>query len=376
MTGPAGDNFRQYTGLRTVGGSLLAGQIDQSALTFTSVQSAVGWVDYRVQGARQITVGFYSQAGAFVTLRDDGVYVMGLYDESTASLTGKTLLYPSYSPSAQAVYARIGGELYKAHTDGTAYLFAGTDDSPADLKDYAVNVYASSNGYAYTRVSFSNHRVHYVPGTPFVYEERTASLPYDTAYIRVELNDVGRFPVLNRPGEYLDKVYLHYNCLASVALTGDSMAFGPPDAVVDAPLSPASSASEDKDSGSSAASSKAAGSQASINAGKSSSSKASSAPGSKFTGVIESSAAGKRAAGQKTLSAASRSSAKAEPDEAARIEQVQVQSATREQGGNVVYQIGDNRETGGSFTGGVMVYIVVVTGAILAVVLNSNKKNR
>jgi hypothetical protein len=260
----------------------LAKMVDNTAFTFASHSSPSGWVDYRVTGAERITVTLYSHTGAFAQPVGGGRYILGIQNENGGDLSSTTQNRALYSHSHQGVYARINGVLHQAYCDGKRYYFEPTTNSPADLIGYGVNIYVSDTGSGYRRLPLTTQNFSYTTGDIFSSEILSAKLPAGTAFIRVELNDVNKFPPTAPAEADVPKPPSRFNALASVALTGDHMVFGIPAPVLTRPY-PTEPTEETEPPSSS---SRTAYSRRATASGSGGTSSRPSSASSKFAGVI------------------------------------------------------------------------------------------
>lgn len=374
------------------GGGAWSGLPDRTAFTFANRSNPVGWVDYAMENAHQITVGIYSLRGTFVHVLGDGSTIMGLSEDSAGTPPLSGLSQALFSPSARGVYAEIGGQLHRAHAGSNSLPFLplveGSPPPPADLTGYGINVYTATSGSSLIRRSLTYSKILPLPGSPFVYEELTAYLPAGTAHIRVELNDAGQFPAENSPSTLLPQSALSYNCLASVTMVGEGLVYGPLEPLEKEPLPPGitpdysdsdgkwittqvkqgSRASSTGGGGGGAASSGSTA-KATVPSPGNSSPAAPSSAASKFSGVIESPTP--KPGSSKTTVAAKAAPRDPAPADAESTSQPSVYNH-REVSHPV--QLSGSTGQDDPLTVGVAVYVLGVGGAILVISARKKKK--
>lgn len=381
MSGTEQNNFRTLSNLQVfpmdAGGSWQT-LPDRTALTFAAASNPNGWVDYRIQNAQQITVGLYSLSGTFVNSVKDGSgdTVLGLRSENTSGLSLSALVPANFSPSDQTIYAQVGGILNKVYLNDFGFIFAPCEDTPADLTGYGVNVFASATGTAYTKVQLHYTKLSFAPASPFCYEELSGNLPADTAYIRVQLNDARRYPILGTPGAYQAKGPKQFNCLASVALQGNDLLFGEPEPEVEEPSPESSSPTTDTGKNAAAKKEKRTAQDDDLDqpSSKSSNTAAKASTASKFEGVISfesSSKSGKASTSSSSIKASSKKDTPPAQQPAAQ----EIPDAVERTDPEIYYHVSQQPGNTAGLSIGITVYMILILGAMLAVILVRRHKN-
>lgn len=335
---------------------------DQSLFTFASSANPIGWAQYRIEGAQQVTVGIYNNPGTFVSELpfEPGSYTLGAFQTDMSHLTGRRIEQALYSAGKRDVYAMINGRLKTAAYDKVYYTFQDTGDNPGSLIGYGVNVYVSADGNGFSRLQLAQSRMYTHPGLNFCYEEWTGAVPGGVHYVRVEINDVLQVPQLGSQA-VIQKAPRLLTSLASVAFTGNNLVLGIPE-----PLTTESAVLPNKSSADESQSStggKLAANDGGVGGGSS------SAPASKFEGVITSSEPSQKSS--RSSSAAKKEKSEKEESSESFTSSSSGESSTEEV---VVYEIPRTTSASDkSFTAGVTAYILVVAGVILVVIILPKK---
>ena len=234
---------------------------DSDGLLLTQNSSSAS-VTYRISGAGSIRFSFYAPFAPFAApdVEDSEKYSIG-YEFSSAVSGGEfqvanaSRLY--YSPSTQEIFFSHSGQWHRVVYDLEDYCHRAQEASPSgSLVSLFCNLYTSSDGVHYRltdyRITDVRCAVQDGASMTFCYQNAEASLPPDTAYVRLELTGCGRIP--DSGGGRLPYDQNQNIALAQVNFSGSGLVVGPP--AVTASSSPESSSSRQPSKSSSSSSSK------------------------------------------------------------------------------------------------------------------------
>lgn len=207
---------------------------DQDGLLLIQNSSAAA-ATYRVSGADSISFSFYSPFAPFAAPDNaqSGQYSIG-YEHSSA-VTGGTFqiadasrLY--YCQSSQEIFFTNNGSWYRVIYDQSEYCYRAQPvyGPSGSLDSLFCNLYASSDGENFSPVDYRITGVRCAvqdgASMAFCYQNATASLPSDTAYVRLELTSCGQVPDEN--GYRLEYDRAAGVALAQVNFTGSNLVVG------------------------------------------------------------------------------------------------------------------------------------------------------
>jgi len=364
MTDLASNSVKDYSGLAPAASSGIPDNVKRappagSGLTLTSGQ-LTGWAQYRVQGADLVTVDIYTGWGTFVSMPPgEGVYALGMCQQNMGYLGQQQLAQAQLSRSDGGIFARVNGKLYKALDTGYLLTLRESSETPGELIDYGVNVYAAGEDGDFTRLSIAsgsqvrveNMRLEW--SRAFVFERLSYRVPAGATRVRIEINDHAYLDAQTSPGQTVRRPPATgmRTVLAQAAFSGENLSVGEPEPVVSHEDSRQSSQSAQSGSSRSSSSRRGSGSSAAGAAA----SKASS--GSEFEGQVTSAASSSRASSKKQPSAPASSAgesagapsvAEASPEELVQVFRIQPDARG---------------------SSGIMLYIVVVLGVIILLLL-------
>lgn len=378
---------RSYSNLRSLSLSADRGKLSPSAATFASTSHTVASATYRVQGARQITAGFFSQMGSFVSAAGDGGRYLGISGINVgASDTG---VRPVYSSSTGLLYTTVSGGWASLCAERESFAFTRpvTGGPPADALPYGLSFYYSTDGASYRALSTQLRTSHTSGNYDWCYEEFTAAVPTGALYLKVEIVDFSTLDTYDSGNYGTQARYsTQFGSLGKVTIEGESLLLGIPEPVQEESTittPPSSSAAEEEEESSSAKASRTAVPKESETVSKSGevSSKQESSAASSSSSKFEGSAGGGNTGGSKSggtaspkversAGAASQASASSGSKAESSQEELEEDESFPEQ---LLFQVEAPEKERDPFSAGVAVYIAVVAGVILFVALRPKK---
>lgn len=207
----------QYLGLRPYSENTF-GLSDQSLLTFANTAAPLSGAIYRVNGAETITVGIYTFTGTCIQQSGNGL------------LLGPGTVQAKKSKSGNEIFSDFNGGAWRlVLNSATIPVFEPADSLPGDLVGYGLNIYASADGGNFGS-PLSAYVTRSAPETLY-YEEYTAFIPASAKYIKVEINDVTSFSLVDG-GALMNPRYI---CLALAVISGEALVMGEPEKSVQQP---------------------------------------------------------------------------------------------------------------------------------------------
>jgi len=275
MTDLASNSVKDYSGLAPAASSGIPDNVKRappagSGLTLTSGQ-LTGWAQYRVQGADLVTVDIYTGWGTFVSMPPgEGVYALGMCQQNMGYLGQQQLAQAQLSRSDGGIFARVNGKLYKALDTGYLLTLRESSETPGELIDYGVNVYAAGEDGDFTRLSIAsgsqvrveNMRLEW--SRAFVFERLSYRVPAGATRVRIEINDHAYLDAQTSPGQTVRRPPATgmRTVLAQAAFSGENLSVGEPEPVVSHEDSRQSSQSAQSGSSRSSSSRRGSGSSA------------------------------------------------------------------------------------------------------------------
>ncbi|MFV0399254.1 MAG: hypothetical protein ACK5LX_01375 [Oscillospiraceae bacterium] len=386
MTRLDGGDTRSYSNLRSLSLSADRGKLSPGAATFASTSHTVASVTYRVQGARQITAGFFSQMGSFVSAAGDGGRYLGISGINVgASDTG---VRPVYSPSTGLLYTTVSGGWASLCAERESFAFTRpvTGGPPADALPYGLSFYYSTDGASYRALSTQLRTSHTSGNYDWCYEEFIAAVPTGAMYLKVEIVDFSTLDTYDSGNYGTQARYsTQFGSLGKVTIEGESLLLGIPEPVQEESTitTPPSSSAEEEEESSSAKASRTAVPKESETVSKSGEvpskqeSSAASSSSSKFEGSAGGGSTGGSKSGgttspkvERSAGAASQASASSGSKAESSQEELEEDESFPEQ---LLFQVEAPEKDRDPFSAGVAVYIAVVAGVILFVALRPKK---
>lgn len=392
MTRLDGGDTRSYSNLRSLSLSADRSKLSPGAATFSSTSHTVASATYRVQGARQITAGFFSQMGSFVSAAGGGRYLGISGINVGASDTG---VRPVYSPSTGLLYTSVPGGWASlcAEREGFTFTRPVAGGPPADTLPYGLSFYYSTDGTSYRALGTQLRTRHTSGNYDWCYEEFTAAVPTGALYLKVEIVDFSTLDTYDSGNSGAQARYsTQFGSLGKVTIEGESLLLGIPEPVQEEstittppPSSATEEEKEEREKSSSVKASRAAvpkASEAAVKSGEVSSkreSSAASSSSSKFEGSADGGGSGSKS-GEIASSKVERPANAATPASASSLNS-KAETSPEEQGTGeeeslpeqLLFQVEAPEKESDSFSAGVGVYIAVVAGVILFVALRPKK---
>lgn len=399
MDNAISNDIRSFVNLNSVNTNSTWGNDlpDKTLLSFSNMSYREGRAIYTVRSAESMTVGIYTQTGAFASWIDsDKVYALGfpnLFSDHTSRPQGSERVF--YSPSTQMLY-RNSGKLQSLAFNNYFEFRDSNENVPSDLIDYGVNVYESKDGQNYSKVRLSPGKILYISASSYCYEEFTASLSSGTVSVIVEINDFIQFWDVSRNRLSSKTQFNYMTSLALVSFDGRGLEVGPqavniPEIPVSSSSSGSSPVSQNQSSSKASGSSRAASASSSKASGNS---RAASGSSSKFEGVITSSSASSsqnntqtsRSSSKQAQSSGSSRSGQSSSEESlsTRIIHGSAGNESAEQEYDdtqafssaevISYEVKNESGSMDGFTVGIIIYIGAVCLFILFMILRSTRK--
>ncbi len=242
---PVGNDYTLIDNLAYVNniGSILSivNPPDVSGVALSN-RTETGSVVFKAAGAQTIRVGFYAKYGLYANYSSgDDTY---RFCEPAA---GGRLLPVLYDAAAQSFYVQDGETRYYLAYDYEVYalcfqrLDPATVGEPAPLSYAFINIYASADGRAYTRVTHNIVQIQSGEAlntfSDALYCQIAADLPAGSKYIKVEINQPNRMITSVSPLQWSQMPSPYCAILANVHFTGEQLVMGGTDDTSSSPIS-------------------------------------------------------------------------------------------------------------------------------------------